>query len=145
MTAKQLSATLIVVLLTDMTVQGDLIPVDTVIEVERAIRNDWKGSGLCRDATDEEIAEYRGQEQAADGFDGRLQGDQAQLLADVERLQDRKAELTGDLEALEGDLEQLGTQHTDLQAELAGMVEQRDTLADEVKALEKAKAGAAKK
>ena len=61
--------TALVVLLTDLTVHGDVIPEKTVIEVERSIRNDWFGSKLCRDATVEEIAEYRGQEHAADGFD----------------------------------------------------------------------------
>ncbi|MFG9891758.1 hypothetical protein ACG3PV_32075, partial [Pseudomonas aeruginosa] len=74
--------TALVVLLTDLTVHGDVIPVDTVLEVERAIRNDWFGSKLCRDATPEEIAEYRAQEGAADDFDAQLQADQAQLLAD---------------------------------------------------------------
>lgn len=144
MTAKQLSATLIVVLLTDMTVQGDLIPVDTKLEVERSIRNDWKGSGFCRDATDEEIAEYRGQEHAADDLDEHLQRDRTELVAeikagalhklelegDIENLQARKTELAGDLQALESDVADLG--------------KQKETLAAEVKALEAAKAAAEK-
>lgn len=120
--------TTVVVLLTDLMVHGDLIPVDTVLEVDRAVRNDWTGSKLCRDASAEEIAEYRGQESAADALDEQLQADQAQLIAEIERLQERKAELSGDLAALESDIEQFG--------------EQRTALADEVAALEKKKATA---
>ena len=74
--------TALVVLLTDLTVHGDVIPENTTLEVERAIRNDWFGSKLCRDATEKEIAEYRAQEGAADGYDEQLQLDQAQLIAE---------------------------------------------------------------
>ena len=137
--------TALVVLLTDLTVHGDVIPVDTVLEVERAIRNDWFGSKLCRDATPEEIAEYRAQEGGADAFDAQLQADQAQLIADVDRLQERKTELAGDLKALESDIEQFGQQRTTLQAEVDDLGKQKKALADEVAALEKAKAAAAKK
>lgn len=136
--------TAIVVLLTDLTVHGDVIPEKTVIEVERSIRNDWFGSKLCRDATVEEIAEYRGQEHAADGFDEQLQLDRTQLIAeikagaahklelegDIEKLQARKTELAGDLQALESDVADLG--------------KQKEALAAEVKALEAAKAAAEK-
>lgn len=136
--------TALVVLLTDLMVHGDVIPENTTLEVERSIRNDWFGSKLCRDATPEEVAEYRGQELAADGVDEKLHSEQAQLLADVERLQERKAELAGDLKALESDLEEFGNQRTALQGELGVLAEQKKTLADEVAALEKAKKAAAK-
>lgn len=144
MNTNQLSATLLVVLLTDLMVNGDMIPVDTVLEVERGLRNDWKGSGLCRDATDEEIAEYRGQEHAADDLDEHLQRDRTELVAeikagalhklelegDIEKLQERKTELAGDLQALESDIADLG--------------KQKEALTDELKALEAAKAAAEK-
>lgn len=127
MPTKQPSTT-VVVLLTDLMVHGDLIPAETVLEVDRAVRNDWAGSKLCRDAATEEIAAYRSQEYAADSIDEQLQADQAQLIAEIERLQERKTELSGDLAALESDIEHLG--------------EQRNALADEVAALEKKKATA---
>lgn len=127
--------TAIVVLLTDLTVHGDVIPEKTVIEVERSIRNDWFGSKLCRDATDEEIAEYRGQEHAADGFDEQLQLDQAQLLADIEAKK-------GDLATLQESVEQLTEARTGLQAEVEDLGKQKKALADEVAALEKAKKAA---
>lgn len=127
--------TAIVVLLTDLTVHGDVIPEKTVLEVERSIRNDWFGSKLCRDATDEEIVEYRGQEQAADGFDEQLQLDQAQLLADIEAKK-------GDLATLQESVEQLTEARTGLQAEVEDLGKQKKALADEVAALEKAKKAA---
>ncbi|MCX2515802.1 hypothetical protein OQ484_00090 [Pseudomonas aeruginosa] len=130
--------TALVVLLTDLTVHGDVIPVDTVLEVERAIRNDWFGSKLCRDATEKEIAEYRAQEGGADGYDEQLQLDQAQLIADIEAKK-------GDLVTLQASVEQLTEQRTTLQAEVDDLGKQKKTLADEVAALEKAKAAAAKK
>lgn len=130
--------TALVVLLTDLTVHGDVIPVDTVLEVERTIRNDWFGSKLCRDATEQEIAEYRAQEGGADGYDEQLQLDQAQLIADIEAKK-------GDLVTLQTSVEQLTEQRTTLQAEVADLGKQKKTLADEVAALEKAKAAAAKK
>ncbi|HCF3100921.1 TPA: hypothetical protein NIB79_005239 [Pseudomonas aeruginosa] len=130
--------TALVVLLTDLTVHGDVIPVDTVLEVERAIRNDWFGSKLCRDATEKEIAEYRAQEGGADGYDEQLQLDQAQLIADIEAKK-------GDLVTLQTSVEQLTEQRTTLQAEVDDLGKQKKALADEVAALEKAKAAAAKK
>jgi FtsZ-binding cell division protein ZapB len=129
--------TALVVLLTDLTVHGDVIPEKTVIEVERSIRNDWFGSKLCRDATVEEIAEYRGQELAADGFDEQLQLDQAQLLADIEAKK-------GDLATLQESVEQLTEARTGLQAEVDDLGKQKKALADEVAALEKAKKAAGK-
>ncbi|EKZ3179277.1 hypothetical protein ACLBVT_23770 [Pseudomonas aeruginosa] len=130
--------TALVVLLTDLTVHGDVIPENTTLEVERAIRNDWFGSKLCRDATEKEIAEYRAQEGAADGYDEQLQLDQAQLIADIEAKK-------GDLVTLQALVEQLAEQRTTLQAEVDDLGKQKKALADEVAALEKAKAAAAKK
>ena len=130
-----LIGTALVVLLTDLMVHGDVIPENTTLEVERSIRNDWFGSKLCRDATAEEIAEYRGQERAADGFDEQLQLDQAQLLADIEAKK-------GDLATLQESVEQLTEARTALQAEVEDLGKQKKAMADEVAALEKAKKAA---
>lgn len=127
--------TVLVVLLTDLMVHGDVIHEGTTLEVERPIRNDWFGSKLCRDATVEEIAKYRGQEHAADGFDEQLQLDQAQLLADIEAKK-------GDLATLQESVEQLTEARTGLQAEVEDLGKQKKALADEVAALEKAKKAA---
>lgn len=130
--------TALVVLLTDLTVHGDVIPENTTLEVERAIRNDWFGSKLCRDATEKEIAEYRAQEGGADGYDEQLQLDQAQLIADIEAKK-------GDLVTLQASVEQLTEKRDTLQVEVDDLGKQKKALADEVAALEKAKTAAAKK
>jgi len=161
MNTKQLSATLLVVLLTDLMVNGDMIPVDTVLEVERGLRNDWKGSGLCRDATDEEIAEYRVEEGAAEliGEDiqtmAKARGDledviysleqkHEQLVDQVEQLQGKATGLDQQCTDLQAELETIGKQHTTAQAELAELANQKKALAEEVAALEKAKKAASK-
>lgn len=147
MSTAQLS-TIFVVLLTDILLHGDWVHKDTVLEVDRPLRNDWKGSGMCRDATEEEIAEALAERGA-----GQDDADQAQrrddliaaaraLEGEVATLQERKTELAGDLKALESDLEEFGKQRDGLQAEVADLVDKQKKLADEVAALEKAKKAA---
>lgn len=146
MSTSQMS-TIFVVLLTDILLHGDWVYADTVIEVDRGLRNDWKGSGICRDATEEEIAEARLEQGAAELIGDDLQ-DLARQKGDLEDeiavMQGRKAELAGDLKALESDLEEFGKQRTALQGEVAELVDKQKKLADEVAALEKAKKAAAK-
>lgn len=125
--SKQLPTSYIVVTLLGLSVHGEFVPAETTLEVDRALRNDWIGSKLARDATDEEVAAYRA-EQGDDGLDD-LDEQRTALEAEIERLQERKNELAGDLKALESDLEEFG--------------KRRDELTAEVAALEKAKAAAA--
>jgi chromosome segregation ATPase len=125
--SKQLPTSYIVVTLLGLSVHGEFVPAETTLEVDRALRNDWIGSKLARDATDEEVAAYRA-EQGDDGLDD-LDEQRTALEAEIERLQDRKNELAGDLKALESDLEEFG--------------KRRDALTAEVAELEKAKAAAA--
>lgn len=107
--------TAFVVLLTDLLLHGDWVHEGTTLEVERAIRNDWKGSGMCRDATDEEIAEYRAEAGEEGGDDDRstaadLAAAQAQLKAleaERETLQGQVDTLTGERDALRTELEAL--------------------------------------
>lgn len=107
--------TAFVVLLTDLLLYGDWVHEGTTLEVERAIRNDWKGSGMCRDATDEEIAEYRAGSGEGGGDDDRsttadLAATQAQLKAleaEREALQGQVDALTGERDALRTELEAL--------------------------------------
>lgn len=133
-------ATYLVYLLTDLTAYGDLIPEGTVLEVDRSVRNDWVGSQLCRDATDEEIAEYRAENGVADVISddirelGRNKGD---LEDDIAELNGKKTALAGELAALEG-------QKATLAGELTALEGQKTKLTDEVAALEVAKAAAAK-
>jgi chromosome segregation ATPase len=147
MSTAQLS-TIFVVLLTDILLHGDWVHKDTVLEVERPLRNDWKGSGICRDATEEEIAEA-----LAERGDGQDDADQVQrrddliaaalaLEGEVANLQERKAELAGDLKALESALEELGNLRAGLQGQVDDLVDKQKKLADEVAALEKAKKAA---
>lgn len=125
--SKQLPTSYIVVTLLGLSVHGEFVPAETTLEVDRALRNDWIGSKLARDATDEEVAAYRA-EQGDDGLDD-LDEQRTALEAEIERLQDRKNELAGDLKALESDLEEFG--------------KRRDALTAEVAELEKAKAAGA--
>lgn len=107
--------TAFVVLLTDLLLYGDWVHEGTTLEVERAIRNDWKGSGMCRDATDEEIAEYRAESGEGGGDDDRsttadLAATQAQLKAleaERETLQGQVDTLTGERDALRTELDAL--------------------------------------
>ncbi len=125
--SKQLPTSYIVVTLLGLSVHGEFVPAETTLEVDRALRNDWIGSKLARDATDAEVAAYRA-EQGDAGLDD-LDEQRTALEAEIERLQARKNELAGDLKALESDLEEFG--------------KQRDELTAEVATLEKAKAAAA--
>jgi hypothetical protein len=52
----------VVVLLDDLWVGGDLVEKGTSVPVDRALRNDWIGSKLARDATDEELEQFRAEE-----------------------------------------------------------------------------------
>lgn len=140
--ANNLPTSFVVVVLGSIWVGPQFIKEDTVLEVERAVRNDWIGSKLARDATDEEVAAYRADQD--DGFDDSLETDRRELIAEIkaavsqqraleaelEALQDRKNELAGDLQALESDVAELG--------------KQKDTLTGEIAELEKAKAAAEK-
>lgn len=142
------SATIFVVLLTDILLHGDWVYAATVLEVDRGLRNDWKGSGICRDATEEEIAAAL--EAAGDVDDdqvlrsGELATTIAGLEGEVAVLQERKLELTGDLKALEDDLGTLDKQRNDLQTEVGDLDKQKKALGAEVNKLEAAKAAAEK-
>jgi chromosome segregation ATPase len=129
--------TFVVVALGSMWAGAQLIEEGEVLEVDRAVRSDWVGSKLARDATDAEIEAHRA-EQGAVEDDDSLAADRAELIkeikalaADRELLKENKAELAGDLEALEGDI--------------ADYEKRKVTLADEIAELEAAKAKAAKK
>ncbi len=52
----------VVVLLDDLWISGDLVDKGTAVPVDRALRNDWVGSKLARDATDEELEQFRAEE-----------------------------------------------------------------------------------
>lgn len=80
MTALALAVGFIVILLDDLWVGGELIEKGEPLQVDRALRNDWIGSKLARDASDEEVAEYRAAEaeaaaDAASGIDDSLAAD----------------------------------------------------------------------
>lgn len=111
----------------------------TVLDVARDLRNSMVSSGAARDATDEEIAEYRNLHATADliGGDlrelGRQRGD---LEDEIAVLEQGKAQLSVDLEGL-------ADQQKDLSTEIEKLTAKRDELGAEVTALE-AKVKAAK-
>lgn len=121
----QQALTYIVVLLTDMMLQGDAIHEGTVLEVEKAVRDDWRGSRLARDATEQEIEQYRLDQGAVE-----LVGD------DIEALARQRGDLEDEVAVLEQSKGQVA-------GELQQLTEQRDKLTEEVAALE-AKVKAAK-
>ena len=109
------------------------VAADTITAVSRETRNNLVAGKIARDATDEEIAEYRASEEDADALLGdvdALAEQKRALEVELQQLQGRKTELAGDLQALESDVADLG--------------KQKETLAGEVKALEAAKAAAEK-
>lgn len=88
MSALALALGFIVVLLDDLWVSGELIDKGTSLSVDRALRNDWIGSKLARDASEEEIEQYRAEEAEA-----AAQAAQDQADADAE--DQAKADETG--------------------------------------------------
>jgi len=133
--SKQLPTSYIVVTLLGLSVHGEFVEAATTLEVDRALRNDWIGSKLARDATDEEVAAYRaeqGDDEVAEVISVQVQElarKKGDLEDEIAALQERKNELAGDIKALESDLEEGGKKLDELTAEVA--------------ALEKAKAAAA--
>lgn len=125
MSQAQQILTYIVVILTDMMLHGDAVPEGTMLEVEKGLRDDWRGSRIARDATEQEIAAYR------------LEQGAVEIISDD----------IGDLARQRGDLEDeiavLEQSKGELSAELEQLTSKRDTLTTEVATLE-AKAKAAK-
>lgn len=111
----------------------------TVLDVPRDLRNMMVSNGSARDATDEEIAEYRNLHAAADLIGGDLR-DLARQRGDLE---DEIAVLEQGKAQLSVDLEGLADKQKDLVVEVDKLTAKRDELAGEVTALE-AKAKAAK-
>lgn len=139
--------TAFIVLLTDIMQHGDLITADTILEVEKRLADQWKGVGIARAATDEEITEYQGDaaeaEALLDDVDA-LVDQKRTLVLELEKLHALKDELRGDLQALESDIERFGLQKGTLSGDITALEGQKTTLAGEVAALEKAKAAAEK-
>lgn len=134
----QLPTSFVVVLLTDLSVHGDVIPEDTVLEVDRGVRNDWIGSRLCRDATAEEIAEFRAEQGAAE----LISDDIRELARDKGDLEDGVAELKRQHSELTDQVKDLEAKRGTLQGEVDDLGAKQKKLADEVAALEKAKKAA---
>jgi chromosome segregation ATPase len=111
----------------------------TVLDVSREVRSAMIAGLTARDATDEEIAEYRNLHGAAG-----LIGDQLQDLARQKGdLEDEIYDLEKAKGALAGELDGLRGQHAELGQELENLGTQRDALVTEVAVLE-AKAKPAK-
>ena len=60
-----LPTSFVVVLLDDLWIGGELVDKGEALAVDRAVRNDWIGSKLARDANDEEVEQYRAEEAEA--------------------------------------------------------------------------------
>ena len=109
----------IIVTLTDMMLHGDAIPEGTMLEVEKGLRDDWRGSRLARDATEQEVAEYRLEQGTADliGDDiqdlGRQRGDLEDEIADLNQV---KGELSEETEKLSAQRDSLATEVAALEA-----------------------------
>jgi septal ring factor EnvC (AmiA/AmiB activator) len=93
-----LPTTFVVVVLGSMWVGPQFVAEDTVLEVERAVRNDWIGSKLARDATDEEVAEFRAEQ--GDELDD-LDEQRAALETEIATLEKQRDTLTAEITALE--------------------------------------------
>lgn len=138
----------LVVLLQAAFLGGDHFSMGTVIEVPRGGRNAMIAGGIARDATDEEIAAFRGSTEGGPADDGALSAAQAEL----DSLETQKTALAGEVSALElskqeisGEVTALTDQKQALTGEVADLAGQKQALADEVAKLEKAKKAAAAK
>lgn len=151
----------LVIVLSEIWHKGTLLEVGTPLEVTRAERSAMLPA-TARDATDEEIAKYRGgaaqggidassalsavqaelssleaQSKTLEGEVHALGVTKGQLAEEVGQLQSSKQELTGEIEALEQGKEELAT-------EIEGLEQGKVKLVEEVAELEKAKKAAAK-
>lgn len=61
-TASNIPTSFVVVLLDDLWISDELVDKGTAVPVDRALRNDWVGSKMARDATDEELEQFRAEE-----------------------------------------------------------------------------------
>ena len=119
MSQAQQILTFIIVTLTDMMLHGDAVPEGTMLEVEKGLRDDWRGSRIARDATEQEIAEYRLEqgtvELISDDIDelGRQRGD---LEDEIAGLEQNKGQLSAELEQLTGKRDTLTTEAEALEA-----------------------------
>ncbi|NPZ19520.1 hypothetical protein DZ956_022355 [Pseudomonas aeruginosa] len=111
----------------------DSVEEGAMVAVSREVRSNLVAGNIARDATDEEIAEYRAGEEDADA-----------MLADVEALAGQKRALEGEIERLQARKNVLAADQTSLEGVIAHLGEQKDALDAEVKKLEAAKAAAAK-
>ncbi len=118
----------------------DSVEEGAILAVSREVRNNLVAGNIARDASDEEVAEYRADEESAEALLGDVDGLEAQkkaLEAELDSLGERHGALSSAVAALEG---QKGT----LSGEVADLAGKKATLAGEVADLEKAKAAAAK-
>lgn len=65
MNTNTLPAGFVVVLLDDLFFGGDMIEKGEAVQVDRSVRNDLVGSKTARDATDDEVEQYRADEAEA--------------------------------------------------------------------------------
>lgn len=120
----------VVVLLRAAFLGGDHCEEGRTVEVDRNARNAMVAGGIARDATDAEIAAYRGETGGGGADDGNLSEAQAQLSA-----------LEGQHRALAEEVGALGVTKGLLAREIEDLGSAKTTLADEVLALEQSKAG----
>ena len=138
----------LVVLLRGAFLGGVHRPEGWLEEVSRGGRNAMVAGGIARDATDEEIAKFRGAAGEEKADDGSLSAAQAELVA----LEAQKTAVAGEVSALElsrqgltTDVDALTGQKQGLTTEVEALTAQKQGLADEVAKLEKAKKAAAAK
>jgi len=116
--SKQKQTTFLVVTLICLSISGEMVAAGTSIEVDRGTRADWLGSKLARDATEDEIAEYYG-EQDGDEETERLAAEVKALEAARDSLRTEIEQLGQDFDAKSAEVKQLTADRDALQAELA--------------------------
>lgn len=124
-----------------------LVKVGTTLDVSRQLRNDLVGGQVARDATDEEIAAYRGGSKAAEegGDDDRTtiaalvaaQAELGQVAAARDALQEKVTQLEDEVESLTVGRETLIKERD----ALLPLVGERDALRTELEALKAKKSG----
>lgn len=138
----------VMVLLQAAFLGGKHYPEGKPVEVSRESRNAMIAGRIARDATDEEIAKFRGVAEGETADDGALSAAKTELAS----LETQKTDLANEVSALElskqtlaSDVEALELSKQALAGEAAALGETKQALADEVAKLEKAKKAAAAK
>ena len=92
MNTNMLPTGFVVVLLDDLFFGGDMIEKGEAVQVDRSVRNDLVGSKTARDATEDELEQYRADEAEAAAEAAAAEEAEAAAAADAAKTPAKKAD-----------------------------------------------------